>query len=180
MKAGFWLSQLTKSIRPKQKRTSKSLSPLREQTRPNIKRAQGNMLLSAGPSEPRSGVTPEEASAAPAAPAGLKRAVAPFSRTPPGRSNSAYGDTTDYRGRVLTWSRPGSSVSPSLCPPWRRSISPPSAPASTRSRPVNTWATRRCCDAFKDWRRNDTPPPISQKQTHLQGSILKKNPSMCL
>lgn len=41
----------------------------------------GNMLHSAGPSEPRCGVSPEEASAASA---GLSRAVAPHSRSPSG------------------------------------------------------------------------------------------------
>lgn len=40
------------------------------------------MLHSAGPSEPRCGIFPEEASVASAASAGLSRTVAPHSRTP--------------------------------------------------------------------------------------------------
>lgn len=81
---------------------------------------------------------------------------------------------TNSRSGALTWSWPGSSpwrcgrtegwVSSSLCPPWRRFISPPSAPARTSSCPANTWAGRRYGDAFKDWRTNNTLPPLEWKR----------------
>lgn len=60
-----------------------SAGPQGEDT-PNNKTCDTAALHSAGPSEPRCGVSPEEASAASVASAGLSRAVAPHSRTPSG------------------------------------------------------------------------------------------------